>query len=359
MWRRTAGRWRRAMSALAVVEHRSTALPSVLRWRQFTVSGSAAYQPAALTASPSPTGTGLPAKIAPAEPPAATPLTAPVAADAVVIGKFDRGRQARMRAFYSAEGLCARVQAAAPRAEREHGVSRSVRAAQVVSPHRPGLIPLMVDHGTVLGGRTAYLVEKTVHGHNPTDPTQVAEAMAAVATELGVVQDAVGVTAAKLSAVVSPRFLERWGDLVDAKHVPRRLAAAVDKLIAKDDHLEVSFTHGDLVTSNVLRTDRGIVLIDWEYAGFAPIAFDLAKMHVNSGPAGPALEVLADALGERVGHRSGHYPLVEQLALAHVVVLSRLEARVRRAKAAQRMEPLRRQTHKRVAALGALMALDA
>src|SRR5690625_1263189 len=108
MWRRTAGRWRRAMSALAVVEHRSTALPSVLRWRQFTVSGSAAYQPAALTASPAPTGTGLPAKIAPAEPPAATPLTAPVAADAVVIGKFDRGRQARMRAFYSAEGLCAR-----------------------------------------------------------------------------------------------------------------------------------------------------------------------------------------------------------------------------------------------------------
>src|SRR5690625_355212 len=108
MWRRTAGRWRRAMSALAVVAHRSTALPSVLRRRQFTVSGSAAYQPAALTASPSPTGTGLPAKIAPAEPPAATPLTAPVAADAVVIGKFDRGRQARMRAFYSAEGLCAR-----------------------------------------------------------------------------------------------------------------------------------------------------------------------------------------------------------------------------------------------------------
>lgn len=349
MWRRSAGRWRRALPALAVVEHRSGMLPATLRWRPFETAGSAAYR--------LPPRSGLPDGVIPSKPSETSPLTAPVAADAVIIGKFDRGRQARMRAFYAAEGLCARVQAGSPRGEREHGVSRSVRASQVVSPHRPGLIPTMVDHGTVLGGRTAYLVERTVHGHNPADPAQIAEAMATVATELGVVQDAVGITEARLSGVVSPRFNERWRGLLEDDQVPSDLAATVDELIARDAFLEVSFTHGDLVTSNVLRTDEGIVLIDWEYAGFSPIAFDLAKMHVNSGPAGPGVDLLADALGGRVGHRRGHYTLVEQLALAHVVVLSRLEVRTRRAMAAQRTEPLQRQTRKRVAALGALLAL--
>ena len=351
MWRRTTGRWRRALGVLAAVERRSPALPAALLWRRLEASGSVA-----LSTPPHP---GLPGGLVPAEPETATvPITAPVAADAVVIGKFDRGRQVRMRSFYADEGLCARIQAGSRHPEREHGVSRSVRAAQLVAAHRPGLAPVMRDHGTLFAGRTAYLVEEVVEGRSPRTPAEIAATMEVVAAELSVLQRAVGVTSRPLSAVVNPAFRERWRGVVADGHIPPTLAARVDRLIARDELLEVSFTHGDLVSSNVLRVDERVVLIDWEYAATRPVAFDLAKMHVNAGPAGAAVERLDTALGGRVGHASGHYSLAEQLTLAHVVVLSRLEARKERAREADRLEPLRRQTHKRIRAVRELLALQ-
>src|SRR5699024_6849294 len=108
---------------------------------------------------------------------------------------------------------------------REHGVGRSVRAAQVVGEHRPDLLPRMLDHGHLLGGRTAYLVEETVEGLKPASPAEVAEAMTTVATELGAVQRAVGVSTKRLSAVVSPHFLRNWRGVVADGHVPAKLAA--------------------------------------------------------------------------------------------------------------------------------------
>ncbi|MBD8063068.1 phosphotransferase [Oceanitalea stevensii] len=351
MWRKTTGRWRRALGALAVVERRSPALPVAVRWRRLEATGAVAHG-----VPPHP---GLPAGVVPAAAEAeAVPVTAPVAADAVLIGKFDRGRQVRMRSFYAEEALCARIQAGSRHPEREHGVSRSVRAAQLVAAHRPGLAPAMRDHGTLFSGRTAYLVEEVVEGRTPRTPAEVAATMTVVAAELMVLQEAVGVTSRPLSAVVNPAFHERWRGVVEDGHVPPKLAARVDRLIARDELLEVSFTHGDLVSSNVLRVGDRVVLIDWEYAGTRPVAFDLAKMHVNAGPAGPALERLDDALDGTVGHASGHYSLAEQLTLAHVVVLSRLEARMQRAREADRLEPLRRQTYKRVKAVRELLALQ-
>ncbi|PYF99371.1 Phosphotransferase enzyme family protein [Georgenia satyanarayanai] len=351
MWRKTTGRWRRALGALAVVERRSPVLPAAVRWRRLEASG-----PVAHGVPPHP---ALPGGVVPTDPGApSVPVTAPVAADAVLIGKFDRGRQVRMRSFYAEEGLCARIQAGSRHPEREHGVSRSVRAAQLVAAHRPGLAPAMRDHGTLFSGRTAYLVEEVVEGRTPRTPTEIAAAMEVVAEELSVLQRAVGVTSKPLSAVVNPAFPERWRGVVTDGHVPPKLAARLDRLIARDELLEVSFTHGDLVSSNVLRVGDRVVLIDWEYAGTRPVAFDLAKMHVNAGPAGQALDRLDGALGGLVGHTSGHYSLAEQLALAHVVVLSRLEARMQRAREADRLEPLRRQTHKRVKAVRELLALE-
>lgn len=350
MWRRTTGRWRRALAALAVVERRSPALPSSARWRQLEAAGPVAYGV--------PPHTGLPRGVVPEVAGERAPVSAPVTADAVVIGKFDRGRQARLRAFYADQELCVRVQAGSRHPGREHGVSRSVRAAQIVGEHRPGLLPAMLDHGTVLGGRTAYLVERVVEGRVPTGAQEVAAAMSTVAAELGAVQRAVGISGERLSDVVNPAFRERWRAVVEDGHVPPKLAARVDRLVERDARLEVSFTHGDLVSSNVLQVEGRIVLIDWEYADIRPIAFDLAKMHVNAGPAGPALEILDSALGEQVGRASGSYSLAEQLTLAHVVVLSRLEARMAKAREAQRLEPLRRQTYKRVQAVRALMDLQ-
>ena len=351
MWRRTTGRWRRALTALAVVERRSSALPSSTRWQELSATGPVAH--------PVPLNPELPRGLIPRPGDEAIRITAPVAADAVVIGKFDHGRQVRMRSFYAEQELSARIQAASRRPDAEHGVSRSVRAAQIVGRHRPELVPAMVDHGTVFAGRTAYLVERTVTGRVPRSTAEILALLPVVAAELAAVQRAEGVTAQRLSAVVPAAFLDRWRGVVEDGHVPAPLAEQIDRLIARDDLLDIGFTHGDLVSSNVLQTQDRVVLIDWEYAGVRPIAFDLAKMHVNAGPAGPAIERLEDALDGLVGHGTGHYSLLEQLALAHVVVLSRFEARMQRAQRARRIEPLERQTRKRVEALQELLALDA
>ena len=346
---RPGRRWTQALATLALVERRSPALPRTARWRPVLTAGASAYlgtDHSELSASLAPRGTATRRR-----------LLAPVSADVVQIGKFDRGRQVRLRGFYGDAGLCVRVQAATRDTSIPHGVERSATAARVVGEHRPGLMPRMLDHGTVLHGRTAYLAEETVTGRVPRGPREVLAAMSVVAEELGVVQHGVGITARPLSAVVHPQFPDRWRAVVDDGHVTADLGAEVERLIDRDDLLEVSFTHGDLVSSNVLCTEGGVVLIDWEYAGEQPIAFDLAKMHINAGPPAPALDVLDRALGHGIGHHGGHYRLVEQLALAHALVLSRLEARLARARQAGRVGPLERQTRKRALALRTLMTL--
>src|SRR5690606_7135213 len=125
----------------------------------------------------------------------------------------------------------------------------------------PGLAPRMVDDGTVLGGRTAYLAEETVTGRPPRSTAEVVAALSVVATELGAVQRAVGIDARPLSAAAHPQLLDRWRTVVAEGHVTPHLGAAVDRLISRDALLEVSFTHGDLVSSNVLRSEGRIVLI--------------------------------------------------------------------------------------------------
>lgn len=342
------------MAALAVVEHRSSALPAALRWRSFEVSGATAYQPAARQPA---AGTELPTGIIPSDPPATTPVTAPVRADAVVIGKYDHGRQARMRGFYGEEQVSVRVQAGSREPGRSHGVSRSVRAAELVAAHCPGLAPALRDHGSVFGGRTAYLVEQIVDGAVPVGKDGVLAALTAVARDLGSVQRAVGLEPRRLSSVLPADFPEHWQAVVEDGLVPPDSAAAVDRLVARDDNLDVSFTHGDLVATNILRVPGGVILVDWEFAGFAPVAFDLAKLHINAGPPGPAVDLLDRTLKGAVGHRRGHYTLAEQLLLGHVEVISRLERRMSKARRTRRVPQLQRQTRRRVRALGELLAL--
>lgn len=344
MSERSSQRWVQAFATLALVERSSPALPTTRRMRRVVTDGSVAHL---LDGVDDPTPTGGTQRR----------LRAPLSADTVRIGKFDHGRQVRLRGFYDAAGLTVRVQAGRRDGSTSHGVARSVTAARVVGAHRPDLVPRMVDDGTMLGGRTAFLAEETVTGRPPRNAPEVIAALSSVATDLGAVQQAVGIDALPLSTAAHPQLLERWRAVVADRQVTPALGAAVDRLIARDALLEVSFTHGDLVSSNVLRSPGRVVLIDWEYAGTQPIAFDLAKMHINAGSPGPAVEALDGALGRRVGHRRGHYSLTEQLALAHAVVLSRHQARSVRARRAGRVDALERQTRKRALALRELLAL--
>ena len=282
-----------------------------------------------------------------------------MSADVIELGKFDRPGHLRLRGFYTAAGLTVRVQPAKLTDPERDGIARCVAAARLIGAHRPDLMPRMLDHGTVARGRLGYLVEEAVAGTTPRGPRQVSAAMVRVATELFAIQQAIGIDSRRLSALAEPEFPARWRSVVAHGHVRDALGAQVERLIARDAMLEVSFTHGDLVSSNVLDTPRGPVLIDWEYAGEQPIVFDLAKMHVNAGAAGAAAERLAGVWGPAIGQRPDHYSVLEQLALAHAVVLSRHEARAMRAQQAGRNAPLTRQTRRRAHALEELLSLAA
>ncbi len=344
----TTHRWLRALLTLAVVERRSRALPQTLRPARLSISGLAAYR--------QPVPAGLPRGVVPTDPTTERGIGAPVAADAVLIGKFGSRRHLRFRGFYADEGATVRVQGRHA-VTGSQGIDRIVGAAPAVAAHSPGLMPRLLDHGSLPGGRTAYLVEETVHGREPRGRPEVLSVLGTVAERLHRVHSGVGVRHERLSALTSPHLADRWDRLAADGHVGPKDAREVRQLIARDALLEVSLGHGDLVSSNVLLTEGGLTLIDWEYAGPQPIAFDLAKLHINAGPAEPATARLDEALDGTVGRAADHYSLVEQLALAHVQLLSRYDARHARASAAGRVRELERQTQRRAQAVHQLLKL--
>jgi aminoglycoside phosphotransferase (APT) family kinase protein len=46
--------------------------------------------------------------------------------------------------------------------------------------------------------------------------------------------------------------------------------------MARQFHTTLRFAHGDLTARNVIATDKGPVLIDWEWAGLYPPGYDRA-----------------------------------------------------------------------------------
>lgn len=324
----TYRRWLRALLVVASVERRSRGLPRTWRPRTRRVSGPTAYAPAVLD--------HLPPALRPADPSSTSRILAPVAADVVRIGKFDVHRQVRARAFYLDSARSVRVQGG-------KGVPRSVAAHELVDRYARGLAPQLLDHGSFPRGKTHYLVEETVEGTRPRGKAEVASTLSEVAARMSAVHAGVGITPQPLSRAASVHLPSLWQQVVRQELIGSQVGAAVERLIARDDLLEISLGHGDVVNSNVLRQGEQVVLIDWEYAGRMPIAFDLAKLHLNAGPAETATPLLDAALGGSVGHTTGHYSLLEQLALAHAQVISRYPARRKRAAVAGRLDYLHRQ----------------
>ncbi|HLS49233.1 MAG TPA: hypothetical protein VK024_04500, partial [Actinomycetaceae bacterium] len=75
-----------------------------------------------------------------------------MSADVIELGKFDRPGHLRLRGFYTSAGLTVRVQPAKLTDPERDGIARCVAAARLIGAHRPGLMPRMLDHGTVARG---------------------------------------------------------------------------------------------------------------------------------------------------------------------------------------------------------------
>lgn len=337
----SARRWVRALRRVALVEWRSPSLSGRVRPVPLRHSGRKAW------AAQTDTGS-LPPGVRP-EPTDGHPVRAAVRADAVVIGKFDVAREVRLRSFYTEPGLTVRFQAGG----RPNGVSRTVLAHRAVTPHDPGLMPALEDHGRARPTRGVYLVERTLPGR-AVRKDELLDLVEQLATRLHRVHQGVGVERRPLSRAVSPHLPDRWGAFADTQALSAGLRTRVAALLDRDDLLEVSFGHGDLVRSNMLLHDGTLRLIDWEYSGEQPIAFDLAKVHLNCPDPQAGFDSLIRGLGT-VGSGPGGYSLAEQIALGHVQALSWDQARRQRAEAAGRLPQLQRRTQQRIEAISALL----
>jgi hypothetical protein len=247
----------------------------------------------------------------------------PVAADVVVLAKFDLAEQVKLRAGYGAER---RTLAVAP--VRPNGtcpVTSSVRAHEVVSRYAPSLIPTMLSHGELEEG-LRYLVEEWVDGEPLETSLYLAAHTPQLLEGLGRVHEGYGMHGRAISELWGRGFWARWQSVRDAELVPDHVGASVAALISDDRRLRMSWSHGDLVASNVLATADGPKVIDWEHAGERPVMHDAAKLHLFAADKQPLLDLLLAEWGENLAEDG--YTAAEELALVHAHFLCGAPARM-------------------------------
>lgn len=276
-----------------------------------------------------------------------------LAADLVVHAKYDLGRTVKLRAAYADAGLVLGVLPSGPFGGC--GVSRTVMAHAVVSRHAPDLAPALVAAGEVAGaGR--YVVERWVDGRPLMSPTRLARAAPAVVEGLRRVHRGHGSTWVPLSRW-APDLEAQWANLRGTGLVPDPLVDAVTDLIEDDRTVRFSWTHGDPVSSNVIETGTGIVLIDWENAASAPVMVDGAKLHLLAGDPDTTLATVLDGLGEPAAIRgAGAYTPQEELALVHARTLAGHPRRAARLAGHPRKETFARQGRRQVERLAEALA---
>ncbi len=346
-------RWHEAFTCLARVELRTWRRP-LLRPRRYALDGSQALRHGA---GPD----DVPSLVAvTVDPDRAAVYTARTAADAVVIGRFDAERTVRLRAYYGGGRRgpsTLRVQGFEPGGHG--GVERSIRAAQAVARHAPGFAPRLLDHGTDERRGVAFLREECVDGTHPANREAMRSVAPLIAARLRALQSGVGITVAPLSRLSSSQLLERWDSFAADEDVTPTLHRRVRRLLERDALLEVSLGHGDPVSSNIVLPAGAVVgdrlmLIDWEHARRMPVGMDLAKLHHQSADPTTTVEELRRSAGSATPPR-GTYAFTEQLAIAHALMLSWYERRRQRAAAVGRLEPLARDTRRRVALVDELL----
>ncbi len=354
-WRLRAVRARRAAArrdphAVALemvrqVERRERPLPTRLVRRVFTAHGRA------LTAASAPESIAslIPEMLS--EPAGRQHVRAAVAADAVVLAKFGVRGGIKLRAAYAGADLTVAVDGSGDLARLE----RILHSHRVVGAVDPTLIPPLVSSGSLPGG-ACYVVERWVHGRSVTTGSRLTEAAPEVLRRLRAVHLGHGVEQLPLGAWWDEMRQEWWEETVRAELVPPHVVDAVGALVGHDDRtVATSWCHGDLVASNVIDTDAGHVLIDWERAGVAPVMLDAARLHLFSGDPERTLADIRRQWSWETGPTE--VDLTHQLALAHAYQLSAYPLRRAGLATHARAAVYERQARRQVARLAQVLDL--
>lgn len=336
-------RWKEAFRCVRAIERRSPVLPDRFPRRRWSLHRNIAVHADVQVRR-------LPRYLRP-KGPAGDHLSAPASADLVRIGKFDIDRQVRLRAFYIDARQSVRFQAGGP----HDGVRRSLFAYRYLSKYAPELSPRVLDHGTVR--RAPYLVEEISRGRHPRGAEQLEATIAALTAGLSAVHAGAGVRDQPLLEVLGEGFAARLRNVIAVEHVDPAVDRVVEELLGRAGTVPVSLGHGDLVASNILINSDAVTLIDWEYAGWMPVLFDVAKVHLHCTDPGRAADLLEEGLRPTLRRGSRDYSAREQLALAHLRFLSWDVKRRRRAVAAGRLSQFEDMTRQRWRTVAQLLDL--
>lgn len=328
-------RWQMALARVREIEKTSSSLKSRFRSRVFTYTKRSAWA--------STQGFDILPRDQQHESSTVGSLKARVAAESVLIGKFDVDREVRLRAFYPAKAVSIRYQTGGDR----NGIARTVDARKKVAPYAPHLMPTIYEHGTIMNEQGAYLIEETVRGETATRG-ELESIILPLTQQLSEVHRGVGISHRHLSRIVGGMYRKRWSDFVTSQGISETVDRRVQELIDRNALLEVSLTHGDLVSSNILVDGDRFVLVDWEFAASKPIAFDMSKMIINITNFEKALQDMQAGLGGTIGTKPDHYSFREQIALSIILTLSWHKTHLAKAEIAHRTDALARQTAKRL-----------
>lgn len=350
MRQRQAARAAQALDVVREIESRETSLPSADEPQDFLILDRvvrrADYDESLQTMLPAP----LRGDWDPEQDSVGT-VRARVDADLLVLAKFDLSEQVKLRAAY---GSARRTVAVQPqRRNGSCGITNTLRSHEIVGRYAPGLMPELLGHGQ-LGDGLRYLLEGWVLGRPLMSSRRMAEKVPYILEGLSQVHEGYGVHTRRASEIWTARFPEQWQAVRDAELVPEQVGAHIAELIAADKRLRMSWSHGDLVASNVIGTDDGVVIIDWEHAGERPVMHDGAKLHQFTADKGPLLDLLLQEWGNEQG--ADGYTTAEELAVLHARFLSRAPTRMAELAGHKRSGVYARQVRRQAELLGDVLA---
>lgn len=273
-----------------------------------------------------------------------------VAATVVVVAKLDLGTMVKARAAYPKRGVTLAVQPVGPTGVC--GVTRAVRAMEVVGTHAPELAPRTVAHGGTADG-LRYLVEEWAPGVPVPNSVVLNEVAPQLLAGLRHLQDGYGVRPVNVHKRWQ-RWLSRWQQVQETGLLEEPTWHAVHDLLQTNRNVHISWGHGDLVASNVLRSGDRVTLIDWEHSDEASVMHDAAKLHLFCSDPEATLTHILDVLDRPTTDED--YRPAEELALAHAQLLSHYPARRRRLAGHARAEIYERQVRRQADRLALVLA---
>ncbi|TDD72996.1 aminoglycoside phosphotransferase family protein [Jiangella aurantiaca] len=293
----------RSLEWAAVIERTTESLPSArgvarLRRRHFFHDNRIAFSVRLDPATPFPSSgvfvdqrTGASVLVAGDRP----PVRSAAVADVVLAGAMRTAEQLRFRAFYVTE------------------MHRTLVVQQRFAPGTPTPLVAGSAHQRALAGRTPFavprvlesglagqglsgdavvdwLVEEAVDGAavRPEDAEDTVHELLAL---LGETWQRLGVTHEPLGGEQRSRALAAFSSLADAPPRdswpgdldPHGVLLRARALLDDARPLTVGLSHGDPGLGNVLRTTGGrLALVDWEDAGYRPLAHDVLKVLMSA-----------------------------------------------------------------------------